>query len=79
VALGRKNYLFTGSHDAAQWAAVIYSLLASASACGHNPLKYLKDVLQRLPDQPITRLDELLPPNWKPLASDMDYLPQEEE
>ena len=71
VAIGRKNYLFCGSEQGAQWAALIYSLLASASNCGHNPLEYLKDVLQRLPDQPITHLDELLPTNWIPLQEGM--------
>lgn len=67
VAVGRKNYLFAGSHEGAGWAAIIYSLLSSASSCGHNPFEYLKDVLQRLPDQPLGHLDELLPVNWKPL------------
>lgn len=71
VALGRKNYLFAGSHEAAGWAAVIYSLLSSASNCGHNPFEYLKDVLQRLPDQPLSALDELLPLHWKPLSEGM--------
>lgn len=66
VALGRKNYLFAGSHEGAKWAAVLYSLISSAANCGHNPFEYLRDVLQRLPDQPLSHLDELLPPNWVP-------------
>ncbi len=71
VAIGRKNYLFAGSEEGARWAATIYSLVASAANCGHNPFEYLKDVLQRLPDQPLSCLDELLPMNWKPLEQGM--------
>lgn len=71
VAIGRKNYLFAGSPQGAEWAAIIYSLLASAANCGHNPSEYLKDILLRLPDQPLSYLDELLPPNWEPLKEGM--------
>lgn len=71
VAIGRKNYLFAGSPQGAEWAAIIYSLLASAANCGHNPAEYLKDVLLRLPDQPLNYLDELLPSNWKPQIEGM--------
>lgn len=65
VALGRKNYLFAGSHAGAQRAAIVYSLLGSCKLQGINPNEYLQDVLQRLPDQPINQLKELLPPFWK--------------
>ena len=71
VAIGRKNYLFAGSPQGAEWAAIIYTLLSSAANCGHNPSKYLKDVLLRLPDQPLNDLDEVLPLNWKPLKEGM--------
>ncbi len=66
VALGRKNYLFAGSHAGAQRAAMIYSLLGSCKLQNINPYDYLLDLLQRLPEQPMSRLAELLPPNWKP-------------
>jgi hypothetical protein len=65
VALGRKNYLFAGSHAGAQRAAIVYSLLGSCKLQGINPNDYLQDVLQRLPDQPINQLKDLLPPFWK--------------
>ncbi|MDO1451943.1 IS66 family transposase, partial [Rhodocytophaga aerolata] len=65
VALGRKNYLFAGSHAGAQRAAMVYSLLGSCKLQDINPNDYLQDVLQRLPDQPINQLKELLPPYWK--------------
>lgn len=71
VAIGRKNYLFAGSPLGAEWAAIIYSLLSSAVNSGHNPWEYLKDVLLRLPDQPLSYLDELLPPNWEPQKEGM--------
>jgi hypothetical protein len=66
IALGRKNYLFAGSHAGAKRAAIVYSLLGSCKLQGMNPNEYLMDVLQRLPDLPVNRLRELLPPFWKP-------------
>lgn len=61
VTLGRKNYLFAGSHEAAQQAAMIYSFLGTCKINNVEPFAWLKDVLQRLPDHSIQRLDELLP------------------
>jgi transposase len=65
VALGRANWLFAGSLRAGQRAAVIMSLIQSAKLNGHDPYRYLKDVLGRLPTQPASRLEELLPHRWK--------------
>ena len=65
VAIGRKNYLFAGSHDAAQRAAMMYSLFASCKKCDVNPDEWLKDILNRISDHPINRIEELLPNNWK--------------
>lgn len=67
VALGRKNYLFAGSHAGAQRAAMVYSLLGSCKLQDIDPYTYLKDILERLPEQPVNRLKELLPPHWKPV------------
>lgn len=61
VALGRKNYLFAGSHEAAQQAAMIYSLLGTCKINNVEPYTWLKDTLARIPDQSIQKLDELLP------------------
>ena len=61
VALGRKNYLFAGSHDGAERAAMIYSFLATCKINDINPQHWLKDTLTRLPDYPANRLHELLP------------------
>jgi transposase len=67
VALGRKNYLFAGSHEAAQRTAVLYSLMRSAALHGVAPFPYLSDVLTKLTSgwDP-GRLDELLPGCWHP-------------
>jgi transposase len=63
VALGRKNYLFAGSDVGGDRAAAIYSLLGSAKLNGHNPEAFLREVLTRIADHPITRINELLPWN----------------
>ena len=65
VALGRKNYLFAGSHEGAKRAALIYSLVATAKRHGVEPFAYLKDLLSRIADYPHRRVVELLPHNWK--------------
>ena len=65
VAIGRKNYLFAGSHNGAKRAAILYSLLSTAQLQGHDPKAYLKDVLSRIADHQMNRLDELLPASWK--------------
>jgi hypothetical protein len=44
------------------------SLLHSARINGHEPYAYFKDVLERLPTQPASRIDELLPHRWSPQA-----------
>lgn len=66
VAIGRKNYLFAGSHQAAQRSAMLYSLLGTCKLHGINPFVWLKDVLQRISNHPINTIADLLPHNWKP-------------
>jgi transposase len=61
VALGRKNYLFAGSHEAAQHAAMIYSFLGTCKINNVEPYQWLKSVLKKLPDHSIQKLEELLP------------------
>lgn len=61
VALGRKNYLFAGSHEAAQNAAVFYSLFATCKANGINPYIWLAETLGKIGSHPINRIAELLP------------------
>jgi transposase len=64
VALGRSNWLFAGSLRAGQRAANVMSIIQSAKLNGHDPYRYLTDVLERLPTQPASRLGELLPQGW---------------
>ena len=68
VAIGRKNYLFAGSHEAATRSAMLYSLMGTCKLHGINPFIWLRDVLQRINHHPINKIAELLPHNWKPLA-----------
>lgn len=68
VAIGRKNYLFAGSHEAAQRAAMVYSLLATCRLHDINPYDWLKDVLQCMHLYTINNIAELLPQNWKKAA-----------
>lgn len=65
-AMGRKAWMFVGSEQAGQRAAVVMSLVQSARMCGHDPYAYLRDVLQRLPTQLNSRIEELLPHRWSP-------------
>jgi transposase len=66
VALGRKNYLFAGSHEGAKRAAMIYTLVATAKLHQVEPFEYLKDILRRIPDYPHHKVADLLPQNWTP-------------
>ena len=67
VTLGRKNFLFAGSHNAARWPAVIYSLAAIAKNHGINPFDYFKELLTELPKLKSSReIEHFLLPNWKP-------------
>ena len=65
VALGRKNYLFKGSHDAAQRGAIIYSLCATAQQNDIDPYIYLTDLLERLPAAKDADVGDFVPSEWK--------------
>ena len=69
VAIGRKNYLFAGSHDAAKRSAMLYSLMGTCKLHGINPFIWLRDVLQRINNHPINKITELLPQNWQPITN----------
>jgi len=76
VALGRKNWLFSGSDGGAQRAAILYSLIASCKLCQIDPFVYLRDVLERINTHPANRIDELTPPRWKELFLPKISLPR---
>ncbi|NIJ15303.1 IS66 family transposase [Sphingobium vermicomposti] len=65
IALGRKSWLFCGSDRGGQRAAVMYSLIGTAKLNDVDPQAWLADVLARIADHPASRLDELLPWNWR--------------
>jgi transposase len=64
VALGRKNYMFAGSHEGAKRAAMMYSFLGTCKMNDINPSQWLNDVLNRISDHKANKLDQLLPQNW---------------
>jgi hypothetical protein len=64
LAIGRKNWLFVGSEEAGEAAAIILSLVQSCRAVGVNPKDYLEDVMRRLMSYNSKKLKELLPDQW---------------
>jgi transposase len=64
LALGRKSWLFAGSERGAERAALMNTLIGTAKLNGVDPQAWLADVLTRIADHPVHRLDELLPWNW---------------
>ena len=67
VAIGRKNYLFVGSPIGGKAAAIAYTLIETAKLNGIDPQGWLADILARIPDHKINRIDDLLPWNWSGL------------
>ena len=65
IAIGRNNWLFAGSLRAGKRAAAVMSLVHSARLNGHDPYAYLSDVLERLPTQPASQVEDLLPHRWQ--------------
>jgi transposase len=72
IALGRKSWLFCGSDRGGYRAAVMYSLIVSAKMNDVDPQAWLTDVLARIAEHPVQRLDELLPWNWRSLKQKVD-------
>lgn len=69
IALGRKSWLFAGSDRGGARAAAMYSLIVTAKMNDIDPQAWLADVLARIAGHPASRLDELLPWNWRPAGS----------
>jgi len=67
IALGRKSWLFCGSDRGGERAAVMYSLIVTAKMNDIDPQAWLADVLARIAEHPVQKLDELLPWNWRQL------------
>ena len=64
IAIGRKNWLFAGSHEAAGRSAMLYSLFATCRLHNIEPLQWLTEVLAKIKDHPINKIKELLPQNY---------------
>jgi len=67
IALGRKNWLFTGSEQAGKRAAAIQTLLGTAKLNGLDPAAWLRDTLEKLPTCLNSQIDSLLPLRPEPL------------
>jgi len=61
LALGRKNYLFAGSHQGAKWMSMMYSFFGTCQMQGVNPRTWLQETLEKIKEQPVNRIEELLP------------------
>jgi hypothetical protein len=67
IALGRRNWLFAGSHSGGERAAAMYSILQTTKLNGLNPEVYLTDTLAKIADgHPINRIAELMPWAYQP-------------
>jgi transposase len=84
IAIGRKNWLFVGSPQGGQTAAILISFTSTCHRLGVEPWAYLQDVLTRLPTTPAGQLENLLPDHWQtarvgtptiPTATPMDQGP----
>ncbi|MBE9202145.1 IS66 family transposase [Nodularia sp. LEGE 06071] len=64
VAIGRRNWLFAGSHEAAQRSAMLYSLFATCKLHNIEPITWLTEVLFIIKDHPINKIKDLLPQNY---------------
>lgn len=69
VALGRKNYLFAGSHEAAQRAAMIYSLLAMCKKHQVDPYRWLQHTLENISTTKYNDVTSLYPQNFNATCS----------
>lgn len=65
IALGRRNFLFSGSHDGAQRSAMLYSFMGTCKLHGINPMVWMVDVLKKINNYPSAQIQELLPHKWK--------------
>jgi transposase len=72
VAIGRKNWLFVGSDNGGNTAAILFSLIATCDRHKIDPFAYLRDVLTRIAATPVSQLDQLLPDRWKAATASAD-------
>ncbi|MBX7143435.1 MAG: IS66 family transposase [Oligoflexia bacterium] len=70
IALGRKNWLFAGSHEGAMRAAIFFSIINSCRLNKVNTWHYFNDVLPRIQSTPRDQMAQLLPHRWKATVKD---------
>lgn len=75
IGIGRRNWLFAGSDTGAETLARAMTIIETAKMNGLDPQAYLTDVIARINDHKINRIDALLPWNWTPLATPETALP----
>ena len=68
--MGRKNWQFCWSEVGAEKVGIVQSLLTTGRLHGIHPFHYLVDVLQRVGEHPMSRVEELTPRIWKTLFAD---------
>ncbi len=64
MALGRKNFLFVGSNEGGERAAILYSLVESCKRHDIEPFEYLRDVIGKIGSTPAKKIGTLLPATW---------------
>ena len=69
VAIGRKNYLFAGNHEAAQRSAMLYSMFATCKLHNVNPIEWLTYVFENINSHKINAIHELLPQNYAAIVN----------
>jgi transposase len=65
MVIGRKNWMFAGSENAARNSAILFSIVASCKLIGVDPFAYFRDILTRLQNHPADRIHELVPREWQ--------------
>ena len=69
VCIGRRNWTFLGSANGGHAMAVLLTIIETCKQNDVNPRAYLADVLRRMQDHPVNRLDELVPYRWTPISN----------
>ena len=64
IAIGRRNWLFTGSAAGGHAAAAMFSLIGSATLNDVEPVSYLRDIFTRMPVTPVSQIEQFLPDRW---------------
>jgi transposase len=72
IAIGRKNFMFVGHEVAGQNLAILQTITSTCRLHNVDPYEYIKDVLIRIQTHPASKIDELLPQNWKQTIRDSE-------